>query len=134
MLICTLSIAFLLPESFGPEQREKLRKENMEKEHKRLSRVGRPNTRISRLIDTLMAPLRLMRHLLPEPRPNGRGKNSRLFIIAISLLIASTVSGYNITNVVVYANTNFGFDAKKARKLQLLIVNADTYKVTRMAT
>lgn len=113
MLTCTLAISFLIPESFGPEQQEKLRKENIEKARKNRTRVGYPTTRIGRLLNTCMEPLRLIRHLLPEPRPNGQGRNPRLFIIAISLLIASIVSGYNITNVVVYANTKFGFTAEK---------------------
>jgi hypothetical protein len=113
MVACTLSITFLLPESFGPEQQEMLCKENLEKERKRRTLVGYPKTRIGRFIDACMAPLRLVRYLLPEPRPDGRGKNPRLFIIAISLLIASIVSGYIVTNVIVYSNTTFGFDAEK---------------------
>jgi len=113
MVTCTLLIAFLVPESFGPEQREKLRKENLDKQRKTHERVGRPTTKIGRIFDKCMEPLRRVRHLLPAPRPNGHGKNPRLFVIALSLLIASTVSGYNVTNVVVYANTKFGFDAEK---------------------
>lgn len=113
MLICTLTIAFFVPESFGPEQQEKLRLENLEKQRQRHERTGYPTTKMGRILDKCMEPLRLVRHLLPVPRPNGQGKNSRLFIIAISLLIASTVSGYNVTNVIVYANTKFEFDAAK---------------------
>lgn len=115
MVFCTLLIAFALPESFGAEQQEMLRRDKLEKERERHAKNGSPKTRMGRTIDACLAPARLVRHLLPEPRPEGKGKNYRLFIIAISLLIASFVSGYNMTNVIVYANTNFGFDAEKVR-------------------